>query len=238
MPALSPSEVLQIWERGTDDGVLERALLILAAAEPGARLQDLAALSIGERDRRLFAMRAQTFGGTIAARTVCPHCGERVEFTLPCLARDARHDDPALTTEIDGVTIRFRLITSADLQALGPEVGAEDTTLVLTRRCIEDARVGGVPIETVAPELVAKLDERLSAADPDAEVLLDLTCPACAVGWTALFDIATFFWSEIAAEARRLTHHVHRLASCYGWSEADVLAMSGRRRQAYLEYAQ
>jgi hypothetical protein len=72
-------------------------------------------------------------------------------------------------------------------------------------------------------------------ADPQADVQLALTCPACGHQWEATFDIASFFWSEIDSWAHRILREVHTLASAYGWREADILAMSPQRRQLYLE---
>ena len=66
-------------------------------------------------------------------------------------------------------------------------------------------------------------------------MLLDFDCPACRHRWQAVFDILTFFWTEIRREARRLLEHVHVLARAYGWREGEILALSERRRQAYLE---
>lgn len=62
-----------------------------------------------------------------------------------------------------------------------------------------------------------------------------LTCPSCNHGWHALFDIVSFFWSEIQSWASRIMREVHLLASAYGWRETDILAMSPLRRRLYLE---
>jgi hypothetical protein len=70
--------------------------------------------------------------------------------------------------------------------------------------------------------------------DAQANVQLDLHCPACQRGWTAAFDIVAFFWGELDAWAQRLLVEVHKLASAYGWSEADILGMSQVRRNLYL----
>jgi hypothetical protein len=77
--------------------------------------------------------------------------------------------------------------------------------------------------------------ERMAQADPQAEVQLALTCPACQHEWLATFDILSFFWIEINAWALRLLQEVHRLASAYGWRETDILGLSSWRRQFYLE---
>ena len=83
--------------------------------------------------------------------------------------------------------------------------------------------------------MVERLAERLAECDPWAESLLDLICPGVRHEWTVLLDVAVFLWTEIRARAQRLLHDVHTLAMAYGWREADILAMSSRRREAYLE---
>ena len=72
-------------------------------------------------------------------------------------------------------------------------------------------------------------------ADPQAEIILVFSCQGCARRWEMLFDIAHFFWNEIAAEARRLLREIDALARAYGWSEREILSLSARRRQSYLE---
>jgi hypothetical protein len=62
-----------------------------------------------------------------------------------------------------------------------------------------------------------------------------LTCPQCAHQWQAPLDIVSFLWSEVHAWAIRLLREIHELASAYGWSEAEILALSPWRRRAYLE---
>ena len=75
----------------------------------------------------------------------------------------------------------------------------------------------------------------MARRDPQAEVLLDLDCPACNHRWQILFDIASFFYAEVSAYAKRLLREVHTLARRYGWREADILSMSTARRQFYIE---
>src|SRR5438309_1235377 len=58
---------------------------------------------------------------------------------------------------------------------------------------------------------------------------------ACAHVWQAPIAPARFFLSEVDAWARRTLHEVHQLAWSYGWSEAQIVALSPRRRQYYLE---
>jgi len=76
---------------------------------------------------------------------------------------------------------------------------------------------------------------RMAKADPQAEVLITMQCPACPHQWSAPLDIGAFFWAELNAWATRMLREVHLLAAAYGWREPDILALSPRRRQLYLE---
>jgi len=75
---------------------------------------------------------------------------------------------------------------------------------------------------------MAELDARI-------DIRVALTCPACGHRWAPALDIAAYLWAEIDASARRLLDAVHALASVYGWTETDVLAVGPWRRQAYLQ---
>jgi hypothetical protein len=114
--------------------------------------------------------------------------------------------------------------------------GAEAARADLVRRCvIRVTRAGeSVPPAEWPADLAAGLAEAVAAADPLTDVRIALTCVRCGHGWAVGFDPAAFFWTELDALARRLLNDVHRLASAYGWHEADILAMSAARRATYL----
>ncbi len=82
---------------------------------------------------------------------------------------------------------------------------------------------------------LATLVDVLAERDPQAETRLLLTCAACGHRWSALFDVVSFFWTELGARAERLLVEVHALARAYGWRETDILAMGESRRHFYLE---
>jgi hypothetical protein len=48
-------------------------------------------------------------------------------------------------------------------------------------------------------------------------------------------DPLSFLWHELEQWARQTLAAVHRLAGAYGWREQDILALSAKRRQIYLE---
>jgi hypothetical protein len=242
MRPLSARGILRVWELGETQHPLDRALILLAAACPEQSWDELAALSIGERDVLLLALREQTMGLTLNGFSECPRCEERLEFdTATDNLRVAELDSQQKARELatDGLVLRFRLPDSRDLAAVLGCRDAEAARSVLVQRCVLHASRDGAPVDCgqLPADVFDKLARRMAECDPQAEVLLDLRCPTCGHGWQALFDIATFFWAELAALARRVLSEVHTLARAYGWSEADILQMSGRRRRFYLELA-
>jgi hypothetical protein len=136
----------------------------------------------------------------------------------------------ASSSELVVESIRCRLLDSSDLQAASRCRDVASARALLLARCVLDADAAALP-----PDVVERIAAALEAADPLAETLLDLHCPACEGEWQIAFDIAAFLQSEVDLQARRLLGEVHVLARGYGWSEADILAMSPRRRRDYLE---
>lgn len=242
MNPLSDHDVLRIWETGQNQHPLDRALTMLRAASAEVTRKELAKLTIGQRDRRLFDLFEANFGPTLRSCAVCPRCNQRVEFTMsaidlklePPVDSDCEKDLHELTT--GSTRIRFRLPDSTDLAATTTcEPGARRQVVAL--RCIVDVAVGGktVSVRRLTSRIMDKLSEQMARSDPQADILVGLDCPACSYRWELAFDIATFLWNEISICARRLLKHVHILAAAYKWREADILAMSTTRRRFYLD---
>lgn len=238
----SAAELLRLWEAGSVQHPLDRALTILAAAEPGQGRHDLARLPVGRRDALLLAVHERAFGRRLAARAACPACAEQVEIgldTRDLLASwpDGDPDEPLLVAG-DGYEVRCRPPDSFDLAAIVGERDVVEARRRLLSRCVVSAMRAGeeVPPDALPETIVAAVAERIAAHDPLAVIELALACPACGREWRMLFDIGAVLWSRIEAAARRLLHQVHALARAYGWSETEILALGPVRRQAYLEF--
>jgi hypothetical protein len=83
--------------------------------------------------------------------------------------------------------------------------------------------------------LADRLPPLMASRDPQAESILDFTCPTCGTGGHALLDAADVLFREIGVTRGDLYRQVHRLALGYHWSEADILALSWTKRQRYLD---
>lgn len=82
MRPLTAHDIIWTWETGQRQDPLDRALTILAAACPEMSREQLAELSLGQRDRRLFQLREWLFGSELHVLTECPQCHERLEFPV------------------------------------------------------------------------------------------------------------------------------------------------------------
>jgi hypothetical protein len=238
MRALSVPELLGVWESGLAQGPVERALTLLGAACPETPRDSLARLSIGRRDASLLTLREWTFGSRVDSLVECAQCGQRLELSFDVadvrVAGEAPLELPAVVGEYE---LRLRPPNSMDMAAIAGRGEVQEKRQLLFERCLIEAHRGGQPAlpEGLPPEALDAVAERLAEADPQADIQLDIACSTCGKRWRSTFDIVTFFWIEIEAWASRILREVHILASAYGWSERDILALTPARRQFYLE---
>jgi hypothetical protein len=245
MPRLSAAAALDLWEAAQGLEPTERSLLLAAdeAAGPPARPEELARLPLGERDARLLRLRADLAGTLLEATASCPGCAQELEFAVATDALLARADERAEPEPVvaDGLVVTWRPLESADVAAAAATADAAAAERVLLERCVtavtgpdgdRDLRAPDLP-----PEARAAVAEAMAAADPLAEVLVELACPSCGAAFAADLDVGGFVWAELRAHAQRLLRAVDVLARAYGWREADVLGLSERRRDEYLGLA-
>ncbi|MEU8926524.1 hypothetical protein AB0D10_37280 [Kitasatospora sp. NPDC048545] len=238
MELAGEAALLAAWEAGLAAGRTGRALLLHTVARPGAGAEELLAVPLGRRDAELFGLRAELFGERLNVRVGCPSCAEEMEFAFDAgqVVGAARPADGPLRVELDGWQVGFRLPTPGDLAA-AEQVPAGRARAVVLERCVLTAEHGGEPVTArQLPEPVQRrVAEAAAAADPCADVRLNLSCPECGEQALAELDIASYLWEELDDWARSTLLDVHLLATAYGWSEAEILALSPLRRRYYLE---
>jgi hypothetical protein len=238
MRALSAGDLVLAWEAGREKHPVDRAMIVLTLACPDIPPAALRELSVGQRNARLLALREQTQGPLATCFVKCPRCNESLEFTVD--TRAIRQPEPEVREgelDVDGFHVRFRLPNSVDLAAAARCGTVQSGRSLLLERCVTQvARASEETADANLPEQVIQaIAEAMVEQDPQSEMRMALNCSACEHAWTMLFDIVSFFWTEIEKQAKRLLHEVHILASKYGWREADILALSPLRRHYYLE---
>ncbi|KAF3886741.1 MULTISPECIES: T4 family baseplate hub assembly chaperone [Nostocales] len=259
MRSLSSLELFNIWDWGHNQPSWSRAIKLLATACPDVPVETLTQFSIGQRDAMLLTLREWTFGSQLASQTACPKCGEALELNFN--VADVRMVSPQLepvekfSLSQGEYQVSFRLPNTSDLMAIctsackdvlsNPQQHNALTTnqqlktaqQVLLDRCILSVTHNSesLSLNKLPTNIINTIIAEMAQADPQANVPLDTSCPACGHEWQLVFDIMSFFWSEINAWGLRILRDVHTLATAYGWREADILTMSPRRRQLYLD---
>jgi hypothetical protein len=227
------SDFLDLWESGSRRHPLDRALLALGAAFPEDSFESLAAWPIGRRNRALIRLHCSCFGPTLRGMVSCAGCGERLEVSLDgrTMAGEGEDGTDGAEEAIDVNGEAFRLPSSRDLAG----VVRETDPYSAARRLAEGCRLAaGGPAAWSEGEL-DEIGEGMARADPLAEIRVNLRCPECGDERDEVLDVVAFLWAEVDARVRRLLADIHALASAYGWSEPEILAMSGGRRAVYLE---
>ncbi len=241
--ALSAMALLHAWEQACSLPPPQRPLLLLRLAWPEAPTA-WGALPLGTRDACLFVLFEALFGHALDTLADCPACGEALELSLRTgdlrpLSPDAFEavDPPPLHCE--GYELAYRLPCSDDLLAIR-EADAAAAVQQLVERCVLQARHAGQPVAAaeLPPRVIDRLQHDMARHDPGADIRVALACPDCGHAFERRFDIADYLWAELDDWAGRILAEVHTLASAYGWSEAQILALSAARRGHYIARVQ
>ena len=216
-------------------------------------------LTVGDREALLLHLRRVTLGDRLACLLTCREgCGRTMDLDLavsdlllpaypgagPAYERTVGGGDDGTGAQ-PGYRVRFRLPTGADQEVTAPLALADpdEAAGALLRRCVErvvaelpEGRVDEDDAGSGLPAAVARwLPGTLAELDPQAQLVLNATCPECGRNVREDFDAGAYFFAELASRVGRLFREVHVLALNYHWSEGDILAMTHRRRQLYLD---
>ncbi|MFF7980858.1 hypothetical protein ACFZDK_17265 [Streptomyces sp. NPDC007901] len=237
---MAAADLLATWEAGLGEASVGRALLLHRAARPDADAAALPALPVGEREADLITLRRALFGERMEVRLACAACGQDMEFDLDAgqlagsLGESDGRGERVVRIQEDGWDAEFRLPSVADLHTAAR---AADPRAALLARCLVSAAHDGtaVPAAELPAPVQRRIAEAVEAADPGADLTLNVACPECGAATRAELDIASYLWTELDSWARDLLLDVHLLATAYGWSEPEILALSPLRRRYYLE---
>jgi hypothetical protein len=207
------------------------------AGRAGGLREQAWALPVGTRVARLLRIVELTIESAalpITRNCSAAPCGRPFEVGLPF---DRLHDVSAGETVLavtlpHGPTLQLRRPTGRDQQAWR----AQDFS---TRR--EALALIVQTLIVSAPEAVRFDDEAISALagameefDPLTAFRVITTCPHCEVEATFAVDLEAEALRLFSAHQRALLRNVHALATQYGWNEAEIVALSPRRRAHYL----
>jgi hypothetical protein len=161
------------------------------------------------------------------------------DLLLPPYSRGQESHEETISENGTTHRVRFRLPNGADQEAAA-SLALEDVETaanLVMQRCVEEVTMqseNGHPMSDLSPMVIRVLPQVMADLDPQAEILLDLTCPACSGTYSILFDAADYLFRELSLELTNLYREVHLLAFHYHWSEGEIMAMTRRKRRLYL----
>ncbi|MCG8460470.1 MAG: hypothetical protein MI919_29665, partial [Holophagales bacterium] len=195
MRSLTAEMAIQAWERGQRTDPIGRSLALLSMALPDLDRQELAHITISQRDALLFQLRGLTFGKEFKGFAMCPQCGTRLEFPLDL---DGFPVEDALESRLreerfehEGYEIHYRLPNGLDLEAASHVLTVEEAREQLLRRTVlgvrgPDGEEITDPPHLLPGELVEALEAHLARTDPLVDVLLEIDCGRCHHQWRVL----------------------------------------------------
>lgn len=188
---------------------------------------------VGRRTAALLRLLALTdHRAALALTSSCadPACGEAFEFELPlsALPDGASGDDPMVVRLDAERSAALRRPTGDDLRRWRDAAPASRDEAV--RTMLSALVVGGEA--GVGDE--ARLAEAMAAMDPLVAFSVSCHCPVCGAPSEVGVDLEALALKRLEARQRALVLEVHRFASAYGWTEAEVLALPPKRRARYL----
>ena len=227
--------------------LLSRCVIRLGPLSP-VSAETVRSLAVGDREALTLHLRRLTLGNRLQCVLRCPRaeCNEPLDLELDIgELLQPPYPDPRPFYEVTigengaAYKVKFRLPTGGDqeeaasLARQDPGAGAE----VLLRRCLElVSGEGHEPVDALPAALVEQISEMMAELDPQSELKLNLTCPVCGHFFSTIFDTASYFFQELAGRSKHLYREVHQLAFYYHWGEAEIMGMTARKRQRYLEF--
>lgn len=227
-----PLDLLSLEDAGEALSPPRRALL-LAAHAPGPTAE--VGEPVGRTHARLLRLHQELAGSILQGTVGCPSCAATVELSVDCEELLASQPDvPVHPTPLatgsgtDTTSITWRPVSYDDLAAAAEAEDDGHAVTAVLSRCVD-----GEVTDQLRPSLCAAME----AADPLAEIEVELACPECVEPVHALLDILDFTWAQLVVRAQALIVEVDVLARVYSWSEADILALSPARRRRFVELA-
>jgi hypothetical protein len=243
MSQLAANAVLAAWESAQDARGHRRALALLdpIVAELGARGVTASTLPLGRRDALLLTLYRDIRGPQLDTLAECPECESTLEVQLSIEELIAGYDEPPepgtriVDVDLDNASVRTSCPSTADLIAASAAATVTEARTTLIERCIRSVRRPDDSDTPLTADELERLGAELEVLDPLVDVRIEIECAECGHAWSAFLDVPTLVLAQTKGHARQLLKEVDALAARYGWAEQDILAMSARRRLAYLD---
>lgn len=197
------------------DGEASRLLAALSLEESGGAL-DMGRLPLPIHDRLLAEVYRAELGETADCRARCGACNDAFEFSLNLSDVMAMQD--AAATEVGMANEGGWGFGQWQVQV--PLLGKVTLAALCDPPPVNDAET-------------SEVEAFLERAAPLLSFDLDAVCPHCGDQQKLNFDLPRFLLTALANEAPFLIRETHLIASRYGWSHGEILALPRDQRRAF-----
>lgn len=233
MATVDPAWLLRAWESAGSVVPAARGAVLVQEAGLTADLDTALDLPVGSVAGLVARVYAEQFGPDADAVLDCPACGAALDVAVPvglvASADDGVGPGAGDVTLPSGRRVQVRVPSTRDLLAVRED---DDVAAALLARCVGDA--GGTEAPTLDDAETAVVDAALEELAGAACVVVRSACPECGTGVAGQVDVAAFLWDRIDREAPGVLADIADLAASFGWSEAEILALTPARRASYL----
>lgn len=198
---------------------------------------------VSDRTAGLLSLVALEIGPTLPLTLTCPQegCQRVMEVAIALNALQQLQPEVALeaaTVALGEQQIQVRRPTGQDqltwltqaTQGDPPDLRTMLQSLIQTPTSASQDD----PLPTDLTSALPALNQVLDDLDPLVNFSLAVTCPHCGQPSQPEIDLGAWALKILQRVQQRLLETVHRLASRYHWSEAEILALPEWRRARYL----
>lgn len=164
-------------------------------------------------------------------------CGEKIEFDIQLSDFSQLEPGETLSLTLDEKAVEIRLPKGLDQQIwlASPEL----PLIELVQSLVLSIDQQPVPTDWKIPSAwIAQISDALENADPLMTLTLDLLCPVCGGKNEIDLDLENRLVERLKLTQKSVLHEVHRLASIYHWTEAQIVDLPAWKRQFYLSQIQ
>ncbi len=213
--------------------MLYHTIAHIGSKEPDREMID--ALSAGDR-QFLTACLAGYLGNDEAWFTVkCRHCEERFDFSLrfsELPVKAAGPSYPFCKPALESGTFTWRVPDGGDQKAVAGLSSDEEACIALLNRCVVNKKNDPeIDIKKLTKHEISLVEESMEAQAPQVANRIQVSCINCFK--PNEFEVDPI--NHLNTSFQRLLDDVHRIASVYNWSEAEILSLPRQRRMRYLE---
>lgn len=218
---------------------LTTRVLELCVVDPESLLppRHFTELSIGQRIECLLLLAAGGWEKALSLVFECQGCGEDLELDLTVkeLAEAQREADHIETVGLDleGRRIEFRKPTGRDQEVWAGTVFRDE--LDAAERMVSSLAITPEFPSTLGRTSIREIERIFEDADPLVNFSCRVRCGECDRLNDYRVDLMETALAMLSRMQTQLIHAIHRMATHYHWSEADVLAVPEWRRQQYLQ---